>query len=790
MGVFDDPKRNAIREKTKSGFFTDFFFRSEVTDYRNLRIVINTIFGIFFCTSLYYFCWKKLNFGDFDAAYGILLKWFMIFLTLYAFATNSLFRCAFFCVLIGAFGKQGQYPFTMLIVGNLQEGPISNVVHNYELTSELVVCHLELQSKIISNRVALLTGPMEELVERMITKGTRTMRKIVKEVRELLSPFLSDLTMENTKEDKKAVEEAIQVQNIEKRKEKILKLWQKALDRPLTADDEVVKELTYLNDSSLANVSLEQPPPWKTFKTQFAQKFAARMTSRCDDIFNKGIDKCRDLATQLVNACKEAIFWPLEMFICPQLNIESICNNLQRRVQAQELCRTQLEKAKMDPSMEGDLLDVMNMTEELEENSKINLHTALVESPRLEVEYQLSDLKVKVKTASNYVKGLISITRQAIQAFFVYFVYCIFRDAVGMIRRYNEDVDFNNCFVNSDFWKIDQYRSQKGQAHLTHFSKSEVREWHVLNFFSFPTKTERRAALRPFIRWFVLMFTVVMLVLVDFYFYSFLFSVVDGAKQSVNQTGQSSANIEITGNGTVADFLKTMVNSNQSVELDKTISNEHCLIYPRPPNRDILIWWLFVPLILSFLFQVLFSFAMRRIVINYFMPFMYPRRSRVRLIYLFNKLLVNREKHRSQARARIRFIVERWNVQTEEAAGADWLAPDSFLKFYIIDKLFRTSKCLLCNERMRPHRLLYCSQDKCQASFCQTCVDDNHGMCYACLVTAKEVNSQRSQLLPIGRPSNPENKHKFLTHAENIRKKVMTAPKVEKNTAPGLPKQE
>lgn len=37
-------------------------------------------------------------------------------------------------------------------------------------------------------------------------------------------------------------------------------------------------------------------------------------------------------------------------------------------------------------------------------------------------------------------------------------------------------------------------------------------------------------------------------------------------------------------------------------------------------------------------FQVVFSFAIRRIVLNYFLPFMFPMRSKVRLIQFYNKV--------------------------------------------------------------------------------------------------------------------------------------------------------
>ncbi|EGT32290.1 hypothetical protein CAEBREN_32598 [Caenorhabditis brenneri] len=215
-----------------------------------------------------------------------------------------------------------------------------------------------------------------------------------------------------------------------------------------------------------------------------------------------------------------------------------------------------------------------------------------------------------------------------------------------------------------EFWMIDRFREIQGQTHIGHFSKQEKVEWKIMEVFSFPTKAERSKAIRPFFKWFVLALTVAIVSILDYYLFVFLDSVVESARQQIKQKASAPAGLNITGEGVLADFLKTMTSTNATLEIDQTLSNEHCLTKPLPPNTDILIYWLGIPLLLSFLFQVVFSFAIRRIVLNYFLPFMFPRRSRVRLIQFYNKCLVNREKHRKEARARIRFMVDRRRIET------------------------------------------------------------------------------------------------------------------------------
>ncbi|CAI2353965.1 unnamed protein product [Caenorhabditis sp. 36 PRJEB53466] len=758
MGFFHDRKREEIRTRQGTGFVTDYLVRSEVTDYYRLRLFVNSILGLLISSSLYHAGWKNLNFGDFDYTYGLLVKWTIIAFSTYAFTISPTFRCALFCVLVGAFGKQGQYPFTMLVMSNLQEGPVSNMLANYETTSEIVVCHIDLQAKIVANRVALLSGPLEELIEKLMAKGIRAMKAVSRETRALMTPFLELLKSEKMKTEKKAEIERGQLEDIEKRKQKILKMWEKAMNRQLTEEDEIAGELLPAEEM-IENVTIGAPPIWKKFKTPLVQKIADKLSKNCEEMFNKGIDKCRNLASELVTSCKDAIVWPIDSFICPKLNVEGICNAVERRVQSLSICRNQLDDSHVDPSVEKDLMDVMNLTEQLEEDSKIELHSVRVETPRVAIEYRLSDLKIKIRKAGIYFKSIVGVSKQIFQAFFVYFVYTIFRDSVGMIRKYQEDVTFANSFVTNEFWMIDNFRKSQGQTHLSHFSKQESREWNIMEVFSYPTKAERSKAVRPFFKWFILAVTVAVIIILDYYLFAFLDSVVDSARQQIKQKASAPAGLNISGDGVIADFLKTMTSTNETLEIDQTLSNEHCLMKPLAPNTNILIYWLALPLILSFLFQVVFSFAIRRIVLNYFLPYMFPRRSRVRLIQFYNKCLTDREKHRKAARARIRFMVERKRIETLNKG--QFSAGGSFLQRHVFERIFKTAKCLVCQEKAHSNRLFYCSDPKCQSSFCGDCIEDNFGKCYACMVIKKEITDQKSKLL---NPDEAGNKDVFLNY--------------------------
>lgn len=69
---------------------------------------------------------------------------------------------------LGALGRTGQGLFSIFIFERLSDGPIDNLVYNFQLSSQIVICHLELQSKITTQRITLAAGPIEALLEKQL----------------------------------------------------------------------------------------------------------------------------------------------------------------------------------------------------------------------------------------------------------------------------------------------------------------------------------------------------------------------------------------------------------------------------------------------------------------------------------------------------------------------------------------------------------------------------------------------------------------------------------------------
>ncbi|KJH46118.1 DC-STAMP-like protein [Dictyocaulus viviparus] len=371
---------------------------------------------------------------------------------------------------------------------------------------------------------------------------------------------------------------------------------------------------------------------------------------------------------------------------------------MKRRIESIAVCKQYMSKAGLSNTMETDMNEVVNLTDTLDIELQANLHMMLVEMPRLENVFQVGEMKMFVSIGVTYVKIVLRSAKQIVQALFVFYVYVIFRDSVQLIENYQTNVDFNNCFITSVFWQIDHHREMLGQQAIRFISAQERADLKLMNVFSKPTKDELMRAKTSLITWFVTTVAATLIIILDYYFYAFLNAVVSASHTKIEQFGSSSAAVDVEGDGIVAKFIRAMVAGNRTIEMDSTMSNAHCLLPPQRPNLQHIVTWIAIPLLLSLMLQVIFAFVVKRVVINHFLPFMFPLRDRVRIIHLYNKnstFFLWKMKHRSEARARIRFCVARWKINEENDEGG-WLSYSSWFKLNVLDRLFKTGQCLMC----------------------------------------------------------------------------------------------
>lgn len=134
----------------------------------------------------------------------------------------------------------------------------------------------------------------------------------------------------------------------------------------------------------------------------------------------------------------------------------------------------------------------------------------------------LSEIAESLKSDINFIRVFSKNLNEVFSTFMLFFVYMIFRDAVGMIKKYGKNIEFNNRFLTRYFWRIDEKRRLKGQFYLGKLTKKEKKTYKLQHPISNPSLKEVIASWQPLLRFFILCFVVSCIVFFDHVFYKIL----------------------------------------------------------------------------------------------------------------------------------------------------------------------------------------------------------------------------------------------------------------------------
>ena len=257
--------------------------------------------------------------------------------------------------------------------------------------------------------------------------------------------------------------------------------------------------------------------------------------------------------------------------------------------------------------------------------------------------------------------------KEVLSSFLIFIVYFIFKDVISMISNYLEDVDFKNYFLTSYFWYIDEKRNIFKKSCLKSLKKNEMKKFELLNPFSLPTKSEIKESWTNFTKWIVILIISLIIIFMDYYFYKILIFIFEFMKSSkFNTQGDHVLNLEVEGEGPVSQMIKDLLNFNFTDSIEKNFEHGICVPEPSPPNFFLIFFWILVPLFFMFFIQIIFNFIIKRIIFFFILGYVFRKRSKTRIIQLYNKLLFYRINEGRFARSRIRFMVEQQELQRVE----------------------------------------------------------------------------------------------------------------------------
>ncbi|CAJ0924332.1 unnamed protein product, partial [Mesorhabditis belari] len=180
--------------------------------------------------------------------------------------------------------------------------------------------------------------------------------------------------------------------------------------------------------------------------------------------------------------------------------------------------------------------------------------------------------------------------------------------------------------------------------------------------------------------------------------------------------------LNVTGVGIFPKMLRKLFQlKNETVQPIFVLDD--CLLKPSLPDYDIYVGTIFLPLLFMFFSQILLAFLPKRVILFCFLPYMFPRKARARVIWLYNLCLKHRLTAREEARRRIAFFVK-WRKERKGEKDED----DDDLCFchlsvsYTYLRAWQTHKC-----------------EQCPATYCKLCWKEPTEKCYACQVEHQEA---------------------------------------------------
>ncbi|VDM43244.1 unnamed protein product [Toxocara canis] len=616
--LFVEEYREARRKRLGRSKLADIFYYSGVYDYRVLRYLINFPIGFFISFALYKFAWHRVNFADFDPLYKQIFMWSVIFTCALTFALSPVFRCAIVCVLCGALGKNGQGLLSVIVFTHLSDGPVNNIIANFNLSSHIITCHLKLKEQMMTERIVMSTGPIEALLAQKFGKSTTKGRKMIHMLKALVEPVAYDLTLSD--EDKAL---AATIDNAEVLQIRDEMLNEKKERKSASSDehvrpiwDKMKSKLAFMSSIERFQMSIRGYALAFGYILQSSKLLTMRLRFECSEIFDKGIKKCHDKFRDMKDKCYRLLWYMpfIKRNLCGRFDVLQICQASEKHAEAAKFCDEMMQQTMATTkNFDYDTENMKNITEEVMDHLRINVRFFYT-FPILFHKHRLQ-FQVIFKTLKNLLGCL-----------FILLLYTIFRDSVQMIRRYLNNVDFQNVFLTPYFWHIDKKREEAGQIFLRPLSKAERRVNGLLKPFSF---------------------------------------VMRFSATSVTGQGKQRFHLEVAGTGFVADLVKDMINFEFDRAINLTVPAEHCQAQPIPPDWSFSWKYVLLPLILMLLLQVIFGYFIKRITLFYVIGGIFRKRNKARTIQLYNKLLFGRVNGRRLARARIRYQVERHILQQE-----------------------------------------------------------------------------------------------------------------------------
>ncbi|XP_022253866.1 DC-STAMP domain-containing protein 1-like [Limulus polyphemus] len=431
------------------------------------------------------------------------------------------------------------------------------------------------------------------------------------------------------------------------------------------------------------------------------------------DVFSMGVVMCRKSFKEAEDRCFQKLSflgyllcWPMKLtFLCRLVNV----------FLGDRMCEGH------DPVNVGfgeSYATGEKLSTEMKMNFNLNMQYKLVIPGQQVDQITPQDVSKAIENEFNVRKRYFDYIFKIICRLIGFLFLLVFLEAKSYNNSYLRDIQFDNFHITAYFRHIDARRKRKGKRTLLPLKKGEKKE--LLDALDMRMSVDERSKI-------ILVFSVILFI--DKLLLDVLLILKRHSRIDYHQLGTHDVRVIIYGNGAVANLVRAVLKGfNQTHTLDQISTSAVCLPSPRiSDEKEITVIYIIYLLIWILFFMEAYGIRLRSRICGFF----YPKRSKKRILFLYNEWLKRRHSYLHYMKHKIR-----------KAARRKLLSP---IKPTFLDKLFKNKpfvaklftlfvpsdrKCLLCEDPQKAD-FHFCENKKCNFCYCKQCWSELK-QCYAC----------------------------------------------------------
>ncbi|KAM9686582.1 E3 ubiquitin-protein ligase DCST1 isoform 1-T1 [Trichechus inunguis] len=589
--------------------------------------------------------------------------------------TSPHIRCASLLIVPKMLGKEGRLFVLGYALAAIYEGPVANLRYNLNEVIASLGCTVELQ--INNTRAAWHTS-------------TAPLRAVFKDLLSSKDSLKAEtLNISNSFED---------------------------LDAQVKSEAGFKLEDAMDSEEKGQDVETRQAPPsGHPLSTQ--KMFELKTKLRCSYVVNKAIFSCQRWFDRKHDQCMQRIWVPLfNHLLCLPMKFKFLCSI----AKVMDIwCRKHIPvEGNFGQTYDSLNQSVHSLTGEFSAN--INLKEekqAAVLGLNQSWEHMGTEVRNYVQSQEARLEWTLGLLQVLLSCTFLLVLHASF----SYVDNYNRDIRFDNIYISTYFYQIDERRKKLGKRTLLPLRKAEEK---TVIFPCKPTiqASEMKNAVRELLESLPVLLLLVVLCGLDWALYSIFDTIRHHSFLQYSFHSSHKLEVKVEGDSMLARLLRNTIGAlNTSSETAVESNNMPCL--PQPESMDAQAYFraaLPTGLLMCLCLLQAFGYRLRRVIAAFY----FPKREKKRILFFYNDLLRKRAAFTKLRRAA---IVRRAHQQR---------AP----RHHLVDILHRRCpllrrwlrrRCVVCLAPETPESYV-CPTPGCETVYCRSCWVDMRQQCPVC----------------------------------------------------------